>query len=187
MSQQIAQVRVVASPKNWIEGSAVQQLERTALLPGIRLAVGLPDLHPGKGSPIGAAFIAENWIYPALVGNDIGCGIGLWRTSLGTKRVKQEAWADRLRNLDHEWAGNIGGNSSVRVGFHRQVTSIRSARSAAGIISLKYKWSRVSRMARNARDSELQRIACTFAFTADHAASANQSSETMSRSLRLTV
>jgi release factor H-coupled RctB family protein len=107
VSQQIAQVRVVASPKNWIEGSAVQQLERTALLPGIRLAVGLPDLHPGKGSPIGAAFIAENWIYPALVGNDIGCGIGLWRTVLGTKRLKPEVWADRLRNLDHEWEGNI--------------------------------------------------------------------------------
>ena len=108
MSQQIAAVRVIASPKNWIEGAAVQQLERIASLPGVRLAVGLPDLHQGKGSPIGAAFIAESWIYPALVGNDIGCGIGLWRTSLGTKRVKQEAWADRLRNLDHEWAGNIG-------------------------------------------------------------------------------
>ena len=108
MSQQLAEMRVIASPKNWIEGAAVQQLERTASLPGIRLAVGFPDLHPGKGSPIGAAFIADGWIYPALVGNDIGCGIGLWRTGLGTKRVKQDAWADRLRNLDHEWDGDIG-------------------------------------------------------------------------------
>ena len=54
MKQESAQVRVIASTKNWIEGAAVQQLEKTAALPGMRLAMGLPDLHPGKGSPIGA-------------------------------------------------------------------------------------------------------------------------------------
>ena len=82
MKQELAQVRVIASAKNWIEGAAVQQLEKTAALPGMRLAVGLPDLHPGKGSPIGAAYVVEGWLYPTLVGNDIGCGIGLWRTEL---------------------------------------------------------------------------------------------------------
>lgn len=87
---------------------AVQQLEKTATLPGMRLAVGLPDLHPGKGSPIGAAFAVEDWIYPALVGNDIGCGIGLWRTELSAKALKRETWADRLRNLDNAWNGDPG-------------------------------------------------------------------------------
>lgn len=86
---------------------AVQQLEKTALLPGMRLAVGLPDLHPGKGSPIGAAFVADGWIYPTLVGNDIGCGIGLWRTDLGDKGIKREAWAERLRNIDGAWDGDV--------------------------------------------------------------------------------
>jgi len=100
-------VRVIASEQNWIEGAAVQQLERTASLPGMRLAVGLPDLHPGKGSPIGAAFITDGWIYPALVGNDIGCGIGLWRTDLSAKRVRQEFWAGRLRELDGAWDGDV--------------------------------------------------------------------------------
>src|SRR5258708_29090914 len=90
-------VRLLASPSNWIEGSAVQQLQKTAELPGMRLAIGLPDLHPGKGSPIGAAFAVEGWLYPALVGNDIGCGIGLWRTELNGKKIKRETWADRLR------------------------------------------------------------------------------------------
>lgn len=70
-------VRVVASKSTWIESAAVDQLKKTALLPGIELAVGPPDLHPGKGSPIGAAFVSNGWIYPALVGNDIGCGIAL--------------------------------------------------------------------------------------------------------------
>src|SRR5205807_216538 len=85
---------------------AVQQLEKTALLPGMRLAVGLPDLHPGKGAPIGAAFAVEGWVYPTLVGNDIGCGIGLWRTGLSARAIKREAWADRLRDLDGPWTGN---------------------------------------------------------------------------------
>jgi release factor H-coupled RctB family protein len=65
---QTRKVRVIASDENWIEGAALQQLEKTASLAGMRMAVGLPDLHPGKGSPIGAAFLTDSWIYPALVG-----------------------------------------------------------------------------------------------------------------------
>jgi release factor H-coupled RctB family protein len=105
-TQDSAEVRLIASPNNWIEGMAVEQLKKTATLAGIRAAVGLPDLHPGKGSPIGAAFLVEGWIYPALVGNDIGCGIGLWRTGLNARKVTREAWADRLRNLETSWKGD---------------------------------------------------------------------------------
>jgi release factor H-coupled RctB family protein len=104
---QTGKVRVIASDKNWIEGAALQQLEKTASLAGMRLAVGLPDLHPGKGSPIGAAFLTESWIYPALVGNDIGCGIGLWRTGLGAKGIKREVWSDRLRDMEDAWEGDV--------------------------------------------------------------------------------
>ena len=52
-------VRVVASSATWIEGDAVRQLEQTAELAGVRSAVGLPDLHPGKGAPIGAAYAID--------------------------------------------------------------------------------------------------------------------------------
>jgi release factor H-coupled RctB family protein len=99
-------VRLIASSNNWMEGAAVRQLEKTAALPGMRLAVGLPDLHPGKGSPIGAAFAVEGCLYPALVGNDIGCGIGVWRTGLGARKLKLDALSDRLRNLDSSWDGD---------------------------------------------------------------------------------
>lgn len=34
--------------------------------------VGMPDLHPGKGCPIGAACASDGIIYPHLVGNDVG-------------------------------------------------------------------------------------------------------------------
>ena len=64
---------VIASSESWIEGEALRQLNQTAKLPGMTRAVGLPDLHPGKGIPIGAAFLSKDIIYPHLVGNDIGC------------------------------------------------------------------------------------------------------------------
>ena len=52
-------VRLFASAKSWIEGEAVRQLYATAKLEGVRRAVGFPDLHPGKGSPVGAAFVSS--------------------------------------------------------------------------------------------------------------------------------
>jgi len=129
-TNQSAEVRLLASQNNWIEGSAVQQLEKTARLPGMRLAVGLPDLHPGKGSPIGAAFAAEGWIHPALVGNDIGCGIGLWRTSLSAAKIKREAWAEKLRGLDGAWGGDasqwLAERSIAPSGFESSLGTIGS-------------------------------------------------------------
>jgi release factor H-coupled RctB family protein len=53
----IPSVRLFASAKSWIEGEALRQLYATSKLEGVRLAVGFPDLHPGKGSAIGAAFV----------------------------------------------------------------------------------------------------------------------------------
>ncbi|EIC20961.1 RNA ligase RtcB family protein [Thiorhodovibrio frisius] len=98
--------RLIASPDIWIEGEALRQLEQTAALPGMRAAVGLPDLHPGKGYPIGAAFLSER-IYPALVGNDIGCGMGLWQTDLAIRKFKPERAAERLTGLEGPWDGDL--------------------------------------------------------------------------------
>ena len=75
-------IRLYASDKNWVEGAALEQLDATAELPGIVRGVGLPDIHPGRGIPVGAAFVSKDIIYPHLVGNDVGCGIGLWKTNL---------------------------------------------------------------------------------------------------------
>lgn len=109
-----ATVRIVASPKTWIEGEAVQQLEKTATLPGMIAAVGMPDLHPGKGSPIGAAFVAQGRIYPHLVGNDIGCGMALWSTDLAKRKQKLDRWADRLDDLDGPWDGDAAAWLAAR-------------------------------------------------------------------------
>jgi release factor H-coupled RctB family protein len=99
-------VHLLASGKNWIEGEAVSQLRKTAELPGMRLAVGLPDLHPGRGHPVGAAFVTEGVFYPQLVGNDVGCGMGLWQTDLKRQKFKLDRSIKRLEGLESPWEGD---------------------------------------------------------------------------------
>jgi len=94
------EVRVVAGARSWIEGEAIDQLEKVGGRFGMKLAVGLPDLHPGRGHPIGAAFLTEHAVYPALVDNDIGCGMALFRTGIPAHFREQERWARRLEALE---------------------------------------------------------------------------------------
>jgi release factor H-coupled RctB family protein len=58
---------------------------------------GMPDLHPGKGAPIGAA-MRSSVLYPLLVGSDIGCGIAVFPVRL--KRVVPERVAAKFPDLD---------------------------------------------------------------------------------------
>jgi release factor H-coupled RctB family protein len=102
------QVRLFASSKSWIEGEAVRQLYATSKLDGVRHAVGLPDLHPGKGSPVGAAFVTEGKIYPHLIGGDIGCGMALFKTDLVSRDAKLDRWAEKYFHLEHPWDGEVG-------------------------------------------------------------------------------
>lgn len=99
-------VRVIANTSTWIEGEALRQLDETARLPGMVRAVGLPDLHPGKGSPIGAAFLSRDIVRPALVGADVGCGMALWQTDLPVRKARPERLAERLDGLDRPWDGD---------------------------------------------------------------------------------
>jgi release factor H-coupled RctB family protein len=102
------QVRLFASAQSWIEGEAVRQLYATAKLDGVRHAVGFPDLHPGKGTPVGAAFVTEGVIYPHLIGGDIGCGMALFKTDLVRHDAKLDRWAGLYFHLEHPWDEDIG-------------------------------------------------------------------------------
>jgi len=106
--------RVIASPTSWIEGEAVRQLERTAALRGMRLAVGLPDLHAGKGHPVGAVFGSEGLVYPFLVGSDIGCGMALFSTDLSARKPKRDRWTSKLKGLEGPWDGDAAEFLSQR-------------------------------------------------------------------------
>src|SRR6266542_552036 len=88
------QVRLFASAQSWIEGEAVRQLYATAKLDGVRHAVGFPDLHSGKGTPVGAAFVIDG---------DIGCGMALFKTDLVRREAKLDRWTKLQFNLEHPW------------------------------------------------------------------------------------
>lgn len=100
-------VRLFASARSWIEGEALRQLYAVAKFEGMRLAAGFPDLHPGKGSPVGAAFVTEGLIYPYVIGDDIGCGMALFKTDLVQRDIKLNRWADLRFDLEHPWEGDV--------------------------------------------------------------------------------
>ncbi|MET0233425.1 MAG: RNA ligase RtcB family protein [Kibdelosporangium sp.] len=92
-----ATVTVFASPTSWIESNAVDQCHQVAALDGMIHVAAMPDLHPGKGAPIGAA-MASTVLYPFLVGSDIGCGIAVFPIKL--KRAVPARLAPRFPDLD---------------------------------------------------------------------------------------
>ena len=100
MSKPQADIYLIASQDTWIVDEARQQLAAVARLPGVQRVVGMPDLHPGKGCPVGAAVISRGVFYPHLAGNDLGCGMLLWQTGLPRRKVKLDRWAKKLTGLD---------------------------------------------------------------------------------------
>ena len=125
-------VTIVANADTWIEGKAIQQLEKTAELSGVVRAAGMPDLHPGRGYPIGAAFLTKNIIYPALVGNDIGCGMSLWSTDIKLRKVNLDKYVKRLtlleQPLEESWystiAEHFGAENVSTIPFAKSLGSI---------------------------------------------------------------
>lgn len=95
-------IEVVGGPGVHIEGDAVSQLRRVAGLPGCVRAVGMPDLHPGPGIPIGMAAASVSHVHPTLVGSDAGCGV----TAAVARRLVQPG--KRLRRIDRATAEPAG-------------------------------------------------------------------------------
>ncbi|MFI5936818.1 RNA ligase RtcB family protein [Actinoplanes sp. NPDC051494] len=92
-------VKVFASASSWIESSALDQCHQVAALDGMVHVAGMPDLHPGKGAPIGAAMLSTV-LYPFLAGSDIGCGIAVY--PIGLRKAVPERLARRFPDLDAE-------------------------------------------------------------------------------------
>lgn len=115
-------IRIIASD-SYIDPIASEQLSTTASrLKGIIAAVGMPDLHPGgsAGFPIGATIVShENMIYPPLIGGDIGCGMGLYRTNIRTSASGKEGesasrkLAARIRGIEGEYSPANAGDEST--------------------------------------------------------------------------
>ena len=89
---------IITSNKNWLEYTAITQLDALANLDNAIQVVGLPDLHAGK-TPIGLALVTENKIYPHIIGNDIGCGMSLYSTDIEKRKLKLDRWVMRLNHI----------------------------------------------------------------------------------------
>lgn len=89
---------IITNDKCWMEHTALTQLESVSNLPGVVRAVGLPDLHAGK-SPVGITVESEGVLYPHLIGNDIGCGMGLFETNCSLRKFKQERFVTKLNHI----------------------------------------------------------------------------------------
>ncbi|MEZ4400886.1 MAG: RtcB family protein [Kofleriaceae bacterium] len=86
---------LISSPDVWMEGDATAQLAAVATLAGCVRAVGMPDLHPGCGYPIGAVVATRAVVHPQLIGGDAGCGARLVVTSVA--RATPDQLERRLR------------------------------------------------------------------------------------------
>ena len=88
----------------WIEGRAEDQLKQLTSLPVMLKIASFPDLHPGKYGPVGCAIFAK-YIYPALAGSDIGCGMALFELDITARRIKVDKAEKRLRKLgEHDFS-----------------------------------------------------------------------------------
>lgn len=94
------QVRLYASMRSWIECEAVRQLYAVGTLDGVRRVVGFPDLQPGRLTPTGKACVTEGVIYPHLIGEDVGCGMGLFKTDLVLSDARLSRWAELPFDLE---------------------------------------------------------------------------------------
>lgn len=91
-------ITLIANEKCWIEQNALEQLESLVQLDNVMRIIGLPDLHAGH-TPIGIALETKNRLYPHLIGNDIGCGMGFFQTNIAIKKWKQDRMVKKLSAL----------------------------------------------------------------------------------------
>jgi len=127
---------IYARPELRLEDGALAQLCDAASLPGVRHALGMPDIHQGYGVPIGSVVATGDIIVPAAVGYDVNCGMRLLLTSLRADGVDLKKIAHAisrdvplgegksnvaLKKGDFEavLAGGLSALVSLRAGGHR--------------------------------------------------------------------
>ena len=114
--------------KHEIEKEAQDQLEAVSQLQGMERIACFPDLHPGKGAPIGAAFASRDTIYPHLIGNDIGCGMALFESDMLLRKLKIGALTDKVAGLESPASASerdaVMTDELARIGFTRALGTI---------------------------------------------------------------
>ncbi len=84
------------TPIGEVEPQALGQLEKIASLPWVfHHVAAMPDVHFGKGATVGSVIAMKNALAPAAVGVDIGCGMGVIKTSLSASDLPESLEAIR--------------------------------------------------------------------------------------------
>lgn len=89
-------LKIISNNKNWLESNAIEQFKAVLNLKDVKDGAALPDLHMGMRSPVGIVLEVENRVYPHIIGNDIGCGMTLFKTDLALKQFKIDKWTKKL-------------------------------------------------------------------------------------------
>lgn len=99
MEVKVINNRLVKIWTDKVEESAMEQIANLASLPFLfhHLAI-MPDVHTGKGMPIGGVLATEGVVVPNAVGVDIGCGMCAVKTNWKVSEISQ----DVLRKYGHE-------------------------------------------------------------------------------------
>lgn len=103
VSESAGNVRIVRTDELWIEGTAVDQLRSVGGLEGVLEVVGLPDLQPGRGYPVGSVALTLERLIPILIDKDIGCGMLF--ASIGSGRINPAKLEKKLQGRFFEWQG----------------------------------------------------------------------------------
>ena len=80
-----------------VEESAMQQIENLCTLPFLfhHLAI-MPDVHAGKGMPIGGVLACKDVVIPNAVGVDIGCGMCAVKTNWKVNEIPMDVIRDQI-------------------------------------------------------------------------------------------
>ena len=83
--------RIVKIWTNEVDENAINQITNLTTLPFLfhHLAI-MPDVHAGKGMPIGGVLACEGAVIPNAVGVDIGCGICAVKTNWSVEELPKE-------------------------------------------------------------------------------------------------
>lgn len=82
---------------NMCDATAWQQISNLYSLPFVfRHLALMPDLHGGKGMPIGTVLATKDVVIPNAVGVDIGCGMCAVKTNIKVETIEQEVLRKKI-------------------------------------------------------------------------------------------
>lgn len=119
LEEQRYPVKVWLSDRSEIEEGCLEQIHNLSRLPFLHKWVALmPDVHTGKGMPIGGVIATEGVIIPNAVGADIGCGMAFLQTNIEAKLIIETM--TKSGSLLQCIIGDILRNIPVGFNHHKQ-------------------------------------------------------------------